>query len=473
MTVFLLDHLWQSTAVLIVIGLMTMLFRNNGAHVRHALWLAASLKFLLPFAALAALGEYVSGFAAWVQQPAAIATLEVMAQPFSGYEVLAAAGGETRWLAPLTAAWGLGFLALGAVWLQRWLKLRVALRVARDVAITAAMPVKLSPHLMEPGLVGIIRPTLLMPAGIAEKLSPAELQAIVTHEACHLRRRDNLTAMLHMLVQAIFWFWPPVWWLGTRLLLERERACDEAVVATGNDPEVYAESILKVCKFYVSSPLACASGVSGADLKKRIEEIMGTMAIARLSLPKKALLLASGAAILALPLSLGLPNVPAALAQSDPGLAPPRRVVADNLPMPATQPVRLIAQDNAPVPARPVVPPVTGPVAPEPAPVLEVAQLPASPQPPQGPPCRAEPVAYTHTKPPQPEESIKAGESGTVEVWATVVAAGHASDVVVMKSSGFARLDELAARHVRENWIWKPLTCGAVRAPIRIVFTTP
>ncbi len=52
----LLDHLWQSTIVLAAIGLLTLGFRNNGAHVRHALWTAASLKFLLPFALLTALG---------------------------------------------------------------------------------------------------------------------------------------------------------------------------------------------------------------------------------------------------------------------------------------------------------------------------------------------------------------------------------------------------------------------------------
>jgi preprotein translocase subunit SecD len=118
-----------------------------------------------------------------------------------------------------------------------------------------------------------------------------------------------------MLVEALFWFWPPVWWLGTRLIAERERACDEAVLAAGSDPQVYAESILKVCKFYVHSPLACASGVSGADLKQRMEDIMKNTVIARLNRPKKALLAASAAAMLALPLAAGVFTAPPALAQ--------------------------------------------------------------------------------------------------------------------------------------------------------------
>src|ERR1022692_3965314 len=88
------------------------------------------------------------------------------------------------------------------------------------------------------------------------------------------RRHDNLTAILHMAVEAIFWFHPLVWWLGARLEEERERACDEEGVRMGGEPQIYAESILKVCEFYLASPVACAAGVTGGELKKRIEGIM-------------------------------------------------------------------------------------------------------------------------------------------------------------------------------------------------------
>jgi beta-lactamase regulating signal transducer with metallopeptidase domain len=90
-----------------------------------------------------------------------------------------------------------------------------------------------------------------------------------------------------MLVEAIFWFHPLVWWIGSRLVEERERACDEEVIRLGNQPHVYAESILKTCQFFVESPLTCMSGVTGADLKKRIVHIMGGTFAARLTLRKK------------------------------------------------------------------------------------------------------------------------------------------------------------------------------------------
>ena len=65
-----------------------------------------------------------------------------------------------------------------------------------------------------------------------------------------------------------------VWWIGARLTEERERACDEAVLTHGLDPKDYAAGIVNVCKSYVESPLECVSGVTGADLKKRIAAIV-------------------------------------------------------------------------------------------------------------------------------------------------------------------------------------------------------
>ena len=66
------------------------------------------------------------------------------------------------------------------------------------------------------------------------------MKAILVHERCHIRCHDNLVAAIHMLVEAIFWFHPLVWWIGARLVEERERACDEEVLRRGADPEAYA-----------------------------------------------------------------------------------------------------------------------------------------------------------------------------------------------------------------------------------------
>lgn len=223
--------------------------------------------------------------------------------------------------------WALGFASVVVLWLTRWMKVRAALAAAKPVEMPASIPVKMSPALLEPGLVGIFRPVLLLPEGITQRLSPPEMFSVLAHELCHLGRKDNLTAAIHMLVEALFWFHPLVWWLGARLVDERERACDESVVEAGTDPETYAHGILKVCQHYLHSPLACAAGVSGADLKKRMESITKNEAILNLNGARKLLLVGVAAATLALPIAAGIS--PAAMAQSAPSEDDVARMLAD------------------------------------------------------------------------------------------------------------------------------------------------
>ena len=60
----------------------------------------------------------------------------------------------------------------------------------------------------EPGVVGILRPVLLFPEGLVDRLTRAQLDAILAHERAHVRAHDNLFAVVHMAVEAIFWFHP-------------------------------------------------------------------------------------------------------------------------------------------------------------------------------------------------------------------------------------------------------------------------
>ena len=153
---------------------------------------------------------------------------------------------------------------------------------------------------------GVFRPVLLLPEGIFERLAPAQLHAVIAHELCHVRHRDNLIAAMHMFVETVFWFHPLVWWIGKRMVEERERACDEEVLRLGSEPRVYAEGILNVCKSYLSSPLACASGVTGSDLKRRIEAIVTNRAARNLDLRRRILLIAAGAVALVGPIAVGI-----------------------------------------------------------------------------------------------------------------------------------------------------------------------
>ena len=161
---------------------------------------------------------------------------------------------------------------------------------------------------------GIFQPVVLLPRDLLAGLTSAERDGILAHEFVHWRHRDNLTAALHMLVEALFWFWPPVWLIGARLIAERERACDEGVIAAGHDPEIYAGGILKVCRFCIRSPLACAAGASGANLSSRVRQIMSGEQAAQLDGGRRALLAGATMLALGLPVMAGLTTTPLAVA---------------------------------------------------------------------------------------------------------------------------------------------------------------
>jgi beta-lactamase regulating signal transducer with metallopeptidase domain len=323
------NHLWQSTVFAGVVTLLAFVLRKNHARTRYWLWLTASLKFLIPFSLLIAVGKHIEWSAATSRTQKLSVVMEQIGQPFAQERRVAAiaqpvlAHGGSFLPVILLTIWVCGFAAVAILWWRRWRRIHTVVREGAPLPLKLDVPVRSSPALLEPGVFGIFRPVLLLPEGITGRLTAAQLEAIIAHEMCHVRRRDNLTAALHMAVEALFWFHPLVWWLGARLVEERERACDEEVLRLGNEPQVYAESILKTCQFYLESPLACVSGITGSDLKQRIVRIMTCGLEEKLDFWRKLLLVTAGAAALTGPIVLGLMNAPQGRAQSQPAANAP------------------------------------------------------------------------------------------------------------------------------------------------------
>jgi beta-lactamase regulating signal transducer with metallopeptidase domain len=320
----LTNHLWQSTLFAVAAGLLTVAFRKNRAQVRYWLWFSASFKFFVPFALLLSLGSHLR----WAPAAKTIATDTIsitivqMAQPFPDISsFVPPPQGTVHWVPlAISGVWVCGFGVVALTLFRGWLRVKAALRVSSPLEIPAPVEIRSSPGLLEPGVVGLFHPVLLLPKGIVERLTPSQLGAVLAHELCHVRRRDNLFASIHMLVEAVFWFHPLVWWIGTRLVEERERACDEAVLSLGSEPRIYADAIVSVCRLYVESPLACVSGVTGANLKRRIEAIMTSHTGEGLNRAKQFLLAGAGIAALAVPVAvgvvIGILHAPAVRAQS-------------------------------------------------------------------------------------------------------------------------------------------------------------
>lgn len=279
----LANHVWQSTVFIIAVWIATRALHGNAARVRSWLWTAASIKFLLPLSALVNIGErFQWRTAPPVVQPAVSFVMEDVLTPVNVSALVPAIVPQPAtpmWPWLLLAIWGAGAAVVIAIWWRQWTPIRTALRGATRLILgdecgAAGLAILSSPSIPEPGVVGIFRPVLLFPEGLVERLTVAQLRAVIAHERCHVRRRDNLVAAMHMAVEAIYWFHPAVWWIESRLVDERERACDEAVLQSGSQPADYATAILEVCRQAVDAAIPCVAGVSGSNLRLRVEAIM-------------------------------------------------------------------------------------------------------------------------------------------------------------------------------------------------------
>jgi hypothetical protein len=94
-----------------------------------------------------------------------------------------------------------------------------------------------------PTAIGFVKPVIAVPAWVMNELSADELNQILLHELAHLRRWDDWTNLAQKVVRALFFFHPAVWWIEKRVCLEREMACDDAVIAETASPRAYAECL--------------------------------------------------------------------------------------------------------------------------------------------------------------------------------------------------------------------------------------
>lgn len=285
-------HLWQSTLCAAAAALAALTLRRAPARYRHAIWMLAAAKFLVPFAVLVHSGTALSGWlvpaelglAGWLDRSLPFLTLRSRTSDLW----VASRHGDVIW-SVLMFVWVAGIAALAASRFRQWRAIVAIVQHATPLdsgreadALARAMRKSVCPRTIdlrqghstqEPGTIGIFRPAIVWPAGLSERLTDTELEAVLAHEIAHVKRYDSLTAWLQIAAEAVFWFYPVTWWLGARIVDERERACDEEVVSMGTDTASYASGILKVCNFCLRGP-AFVTGVAGSNLAPRIARIL-------------------------------------------------------------------------------------------------------------------------------------------------------------------------------------------------------
>lgn len=310
------DHLWQATLFGVVVLLASLMLKRAPARSRHFLWLLATAKFIVPAALLVFLTQSIGLDSVWIwltnPDYKTNTLLRGITDPatalVNSYELTVVAhGAHNELYCALTIVWLAGCAVLLAVWGRGRSKCHQALLQGKSVAtgrewlaftraksllgVRRPVQLMLSPLPVEPGVINLWKPIILLPGSIAEHLDDDELLAIMLHELVHVQRRDNLIGRLHLALAGLFWFHPLVWLISRKLFDEREQACDEKVLETYSTPETYAAGILKVVRFSFGWKVAGVTGAgSGSNLRRRIDNIMETgKEKRRISIPAKVL----------------------------------------------------------------------------------------------------------------------------------------------------------------------------------------
>lgn len=127
-----------------------------------------------------------------------------------------------------------------------------------------------------PVVVGLWRPMILLPLSAALELTREQLEAVLAHEAAHVRRYDYAVNVIQTLLETVLFYHPVIWWVSARMRQEREQCCDEAAVALSGDPVVYARGLLTLERLRLSAPtLAVGATGAGGALSARIARLLG------------------------------------------------------------------------------------------------------------------------------------------------------------------------------------------------------
>jgi beta-lactamase regulating signal transducer with metallopeptidase domain len=127
-----------------------------------------------------------------------------------------------------------------------------------------------------PALVGLLRPTIVLPADFTQRYSDQEQGLILAHERAHARRRDPLHNALCALLQCLFWFHPLMHLAARRFRQDQELACDAAVLRQHpGQRRSYAEALLKTQLATQATPIYC-QWQSIHPLKERIMTLQQT-----------------------------------------------------------------------------------------------------------------------------------------------------------------------------------------------------
>ncbi len=152
-----------------------------------------------------------------------------------------------------------------------------AQRMAKKTGIRGRVNTLVTEKPLGPAVIGLLRPTVLLPSAIVNSCSLKQIEPILAHELIHFRRGDTRIGLLQLVAQVLWWFHPLVWWANRQASRERERCCDEEAIALLDcEPHVYAQTLIDVLRQKRQlQPLFAVPGMRTVEITtRRIEHIM-------------------------------------------------------------------------------------------------------------------------------------------------------------------------------------------------------
>lgn len=287
MSAALVHFIWEGLAVAFLLWLTLTGLRRASAKLRYGVSCAAfAIMIVLPFITV------------WILYRAPGATIarsgQAVAVPaFTGSAAFSTVPWFSQWIAAFEAwalpVWSIGVMifAVRLFWsCHQADRLRregdsaqatligTVSRLAHRMKIARPLRVVLSKLTDAPGVVGWLRPTILVPAASLMNLSASQLEAVLAHELAHIRRHDYLVNLLQTIAETLFFYHPAVWWVSSRIRSERELCCDDLAVATCGDPVGYARALTQLERLRVMPP-GLAVGSTSGPLMYRIRRLTG------------------------------------------------------------------------------------------------------------------------------------------------------------------------------------------------------
>lgn len=156
-----------------------------------------------------------------------------------------------------------------AEWQLRFKKLCSQLNIHTPVRLLESALVNV------PLVIGHLKPVVLVPAGIFNNLSAAEMEAVLLHELAHIRRHDYFVNLIQRIAEMIFFFNPGFLWISSLLRSERENCCDDVVIVHTHDKERYVNALIRFREHMMQHPsYALGFPGQGKSLFNRIFRIV-------------------------------------------------------------------------------------------------------------------------------------------------------------------------------------------------------